>query len=226
MIQGRHMKSSTISTMTRAPLLVALALVAALAGCQTEPLAPITASAYQPDFPELTCAAYGMSGGRDATLTAYRRKQGAPGYIEFRARMEHLIGSGHMYVVFGRLDASGKPVTHQYIGLFPVGGALGMYSAMAVPIKAHLKPRKEDCDGGTLGAYRVALSEAEYQALVGKVQAALAKPPLWHMFAYNCNHFAASLGRVAGLKPADDFLSPTFQYIHSYIRKNGDASAS
>jgi hypothetical protein len=199
-------------------------LAGALAGCQSAALQPAAyvETGYQAEFPQLTCQVNHGMPGSNAQLTASRMAAGAPAYIEFRARMERLIGSGHMYVVFGRLDAAGNPVTHQYIGLFPKGGAIGMYSAMAVPIGADLKPKEEDCHGGTIGAYRVSLTEAQYQELLGKVSGILAKPPLWHMFAYNCNHFAAGLGRVAGLQPAVDFLSPTFQYIHSYIRMNGD----
>jgi hypothetical protein len=210
---------------TRASNTIAVMLAAALAGCQSVPLQPsaYANAGYTAEFPDLTCQAnHGLS-PTDASLTASRMTPGAPAYIEFRARMEKLIGSGHMYVVFGRLDRAGNPVTHQYIGLFPKGGAIGMYTAMAVPIGAELKPRKEDCQGTSIGAYRVSLTEAQYQDLVGKVSGILAKPPLWHMFAYNCNHFAAQLGRVAGLTPAIDFISPTFQYIHSYIRINGDS---
>lgn len=220
MINGRRKWGPPL---LRASKFLTLIVAVALAGCQTSALEQSTASdaGYTVDFPQLTCAAYGMRGS-NAKLTASRATPDAPAYMEFRARREHLIGSGHMYVVFGRLDASGKPVTHQYIGLFPKGGIVGMYTAMAVPISAQLTPRKEDCNGGTIGAYRVSLTEAQYQALLGKVSAALAKPPLWHMLANNCNHFAAGLGRVAGLKPAVDFLSPSFQYIHSYAAINGD----
>jgi len=201
---------------------LAIATTLGLSGCQTTALSTAADAGYPAEFPQLTCAAHGSPGGRDAKLTASRVTPGAPAYIEFRARLEHTIGSGHMYVVFGRLDKAGKAVTHQYIGLFPKGGVVGMYSAMAVPIGAELRPRKEDCDNGTIGAYRVSLTEGQYRKLLRKVSATLADPPLWHMIAYNCNHFAAGLGRVAGLTPALDFLSPTFQYIHSYILINGD----
>ncbi|MBX3579238.1 MAG: hypothetical protein KF723_18715 [Rhizobiaceae bacterium] len=198
-------------------------LALGLAACQsTTALAPASNDAGYPlDIPQLTCADYGTVGGR-AKLIAHRVKPGAAGYIEYRARREQLISSGHMYVVFGRLDPNGNPVTFQYTGLYPTGGAVGMYSAMAVPIKAYVTPREHDCTQGTLAAYRVDLTESEYQALLGKVRAKLAKPPLWHMFGYNCNHYAAELGRVAGLRPAIDFISPTVQYIHSFIAINGD----
>jgi hypothetical protein len=58
--------------------------------------------------------------------------------------------------------------------------------------------------------------------LVGKVQADLANPPMWRMFGYNCNNYAASLGSVAGLIEPANRAQPSFSYIYAYIDANGD----
>ena len=72
----------------------------------------------------------------------------------------------------------------------------------------------------------MSLTADQYQRLLAKVREALAHPPLWHMEAYNCNHFAAGLGTVAGLKPPEESLLPSFAYIHAFIRANGDKEVS
>ncbi|RCW83138.1 hypothetical protein [Phyllobacterium bourgognense] len=71
-------------------------------------------------------------------------------------------------------------------------------------------------------AYRVSLTENQYQQLLGKVQADIANPPMWRMFGYNCNNYAASLGSVAGLVEPANRAQPSFSYIYAYIDANGD----
>ena len=83
---------------------------------------------YAIDFPKLTCTAYGKPQGRADKLTAKRVKPGDPAYMEFRLRAALSVPSGHLYVVFGRLDPDGNPVTRQYMGLFPRGGPIGLYA--------------------------------------------------------------------------------------------------
>jgi hypothetical protein len=131
-----------------------------------------------------------------------------------------------MYDVFGRLDANGRPITRQYIGLFPAGGIIGLYGGAIIPMPGELKPSVRDCTYRPGAAYRVSLTARQYRALLAKVRAALTHPPVWQMEAYNCNHFAVSLGSVAGLKPPANRLLPSFAYIHAFIRANGDRDNS
>jgi hypothetical protein len=212
--------------------LFAVLTAASLAGCQSiasvdGATAPVdasvkTASTAPVEFPQLTCAKFGKPLGGDAKLTASRVRKGDPYYIEFRYRKSYAIISGHMYDVFGRLDKNGNVLTRQYIGLFPSGSVLGLYGGAIVPVPGDLLPSSRDCDYTPGAAYRVSLTADQYQKLLVKVRQALAHPPLWHMEIYNCNHFAAWLGSVAGLKPADAHLLPSFAYIHAFIRANGD----
>lgn len=190
------------------------------------PAAPPARATPVVEFPELTCAKYGRPMGVDAPLTASRVRKGDPYYIEFRYRFSYAIISGHMYDVFGRLDANGNPVTRQYIGLFPEGGILGLYGGAILPMPAELHPSVRDCTYKPGAAYRVSLTAGQYRALLAKVRAALAHPPVWQMEAYNCNHFAAGLGSVAGLKLPANRLLPSFAFIHAFIRANGDKDMS
>jgi hypothetical protein len=125
-------------------------------------------------------------------------------------------------VVFGRLDAKGNPVTRAYTGLFPKGSLAGLYGGAIVPMPADLAPSYADCHFTPNAAYRVSLTESQYQQLLGKVQADIANPPMWRMFGYNCNNYAASLGSVAGLVEPANRAQPSFSYIYAYIDANGD----
>lgn len=204
-----------------------LVLAGSLAACQSTPSTnsgATTALGYAaPEFPKLTCASWGKPQGRSDKLTAERVTPGAPAYMEFRLRAALSVPSGHLYVVFGRLDASGKPVTRQYIGLFPNLGPVGLYAGAVVPMSAQLEPDFNDCAFPASAAYRVSLTEDQYQRLLGKVRGYLANPPKWRMFGFNCNNFAASLGTVAGLREPGNRNQPSFTYIYEYIKVNGDA---
>lgn len=203
-----------------------IVLAAALAGCQSMSMqgsADMAPLGYAVDFPKLTCASWGKPQGRNDKVTASRVKPGDPAYIEFRLRAALSVPSGHLYVVFGRLDANGKPVTRQYIGLFPNLGPVGLYAGAVMPISAQLEPDFNDCTFPATAAYRVSLTEDQYQRLLGKVRATLANPPKWRMFGFNCNNFAASMGTVAGLREPANRNLPSFSYIYEYIKVNGDA---
>ena len=121
---------------------------------------------------------------------------------------------------FGRLDERGRPETRNYIGLYPAGYVLGLYGGAVVPMPANLAPNYADCRFRTQAAYRVSLSEAQYRRLTREVRRVLADPPRWHMAAYNCNHFGASLGAVVGLQAPRHRLLPAFAYIHALIEAN------
>ena len=205
-------------------VIIASTTTIALAACQSIPASTnaIALSAYAPETPQLSCAAYGNPNGAAAKLTANRTKPGDPAYIEFRQRFTPGIPSGHLYVVFGRLDANGNPVTRLYTGLFPKGSIFGLYGGAVIPMSADLTPSYADCHFTPNAAYRVSLTESQYQQLLGKVQADLVNPPTWRMFGYNCNNYAASLGSVAGLVEPANRAQPSFSYIYAYIDANGD----
>jgi hypothetical protein len=206
--------------------ITSLVIAAAIAGCQSTAMEGTAAMAplgYSVDFPKLTCTAWTNPKGRDAKLTAKRVTPGDPAYIEFRLRAALSVPSGHLYVVFGRLDPDGNPVTRQYIGLFPNGGPVGLYAGALLPVSAQLEPDFNDCAFRPSAAYRVSLTEVQYQQLLAKVRATLANPPKWRMFGFNCNNFAASMGEVAGLHEPTDRSQPSFSYIYAYIKANGDA---
>ena len=153
-------------------------------------------------------------------------KAGAPAYIEFRSRLSAAIPSGHMYVVFGRLDANGKPLTHHIVGLYPKGLLLGMYGGAVAWVPAHVEPFGQECTvGAVIDAWRISLSETQYQSVLVRARAKLAKPPLWNMFGFNCNHFASEFGDLIGLRRPSNSALPAFAYLPAYMQANPSRSA-
>lgn len=204
-----------------------VALVAIIASCQATNSddVDVLAAASALDLPELSCAEHGLPNGQPARLTAERKSTGHKAYIEFRQRISPAIPSGHLYVVFGRLDAEGEPLTRQYVGLYPLGYVIGLYGGAIMPMPATVTPNYADCRFSVQAAYRVSLDERQYRRLVSHVREVLADPPQWHMAAYNCNHFGASLGAVVGLRAPENRLLPAFAYIHALIDANEGSNA-
>lgn len=172
-----------------------------------------------PDIPALACG----RNFRDVKLTASDIRPGDTAYIEFRSRLSAVVPSGHMYLVFGRLDVDGVPLTHHIVGLFPKGSVFGIYGGAVAWVPAHIKAHSQECAGlATLNAWRVSMPEDQYQQLLAKANATLAKPPLWNMFGYNCNHFASEFGDILGLKMPSNPSLPAFAYLPAYMKANPD----
>lgn len=204
-----------------------VAFLAVLAACQAQNPddVDVLAATTALDIPELSCSSHGAPNGRPAELTASRVSPRHSAYIEFRQRLSPAIPSGHLYVVFGRLDANGEPLTRHHIGLYPLGSVVGLYGGAIVPMPASLAPSYADCRFDTQAAYRVSLDDRQYRRLLATVREALADPPQWHMAAFNCNHFAASLGAAVGLRAPENWLLPAFAYIHALIDANEGPTA-
>jgi hypothetical protein len=197
--------------------LLSFSAVLALTFCAALPARGFDGKSGPPSFMrELTC----KNGGRAARLSASRIRKGDRAYIEFRTRLLPGSPSGHMYIVFGELDGNSKPLSRYQTGLMPVGSVAGFYGGTLAPVPGKTRPQYLDCYGGTLGAWRVSVSDAQYAAVVRKARAGLAQPPLWSMFKFNCNHFAAGFGDLAGLKRPKNPALPSVSFLPAYIEAN------
>ena len=216
----------------------ALAALAMLAGCTTESTvapvsnanslaaAPADAEAPMPAVKHSTCKSPIRTTRKNA-LVADRVTPGDPYYIEFRLRPSTAIPTGHMYVIYGDLDAQGNPVNQYYSGLFPKGSVAGLYTGMVlpVPIPGELEPSFMDCSVLPAAAYRRSLTAAQYRSMLTLLARYKANPPKWAMLSFNCNHYSASLGEAAGLKAPKGTRSLEFvsaQYFSELVKVNGD----
>ena len=216
----------------------ALAALAMLAGCTTEnAVAPVTTAnslapsadaqdVVMPNIRHSTCSS-GVKVTRKNALVADRVTPGDPYYIEFRMRPSAAIPTGHMFVVYGELDAAGNPVSQYYSGLYPKGSVVGLYTGtvLPVPIPGDIEPSIMDCKVIPAAAYRRSISAAQYRNMLLKLAQYKANPPKWVMLAFNCNHYAASLGVAAGLRAPNGTRSLEFvsaQYFTELVKVNGD----
>lgn len=164
-------------------------------------------------------------------LVAQRIAPGDTHYIEFRVRVTPAIPSGHMHVVYGQLNKDMKPLTFNYVGLLPKGSIFGLYAGIFVPvgISGELQPSVLDCAVKPSSAYRVSIDAVKYKKLLQKIAQLRANPPDWRMLSYNCNHFAADLGEVVGLKSPHGARSRQFLstiYFNQYLEVNGEKTGS
>ena len=164
---------------------------------------------------------------RKNILVAERTVPGDTHYIEFRLRHSPVLPSGHMYVVYGKLDTEGMPQSFNYTGLFPKGSVVGLYTGtiLPIPMSAELEPSILDCNFRPISAYRRSISAAQYDKLLTKVAEYKSNPPKWVMYSFNCNHYAASLGETVGMTSPTGRRSLQFLsiiYFRQFVLANGD----
>jgi hypothetical protein len=178
-----------------------------------------------------TAPAYSAAGCRraagDAAKTIVSMAHGRKGdhaYVEFRQRNSRQLLPGHLYVVFGRLDASGRPLTREVIGLYPDRFLPDAATSSDGWIGAHVMPSSRDCTYEARLAYRVTLSVERYKRVRAKAEALRRHPPRWNLTRYNCHDFAMEFARIAGLRRGGGSVVPSAVWLRSFIRENEQAS--
>ncbi|RWN98791.1 hypothetical protein [Mesorhizobium sp.] len=145
-------------------------------------------------------------------------------FIEFRSRYAYTYG--HSFVIFGRMDKSGKMINAEVAGLAPKSNDPNIY------MLGHLAPVPASTgwtDGDLEIAYRsaswtVPLTEPEYRRVVAYIRKLQAKSPLWHASLYNCNAFVADIASFMGYKTPGIWLIPR-DFITKLRQMNGGPNA-
>lgn len=145
-------------------------------------------------------------------------------FIEFRSRYAYTYG--HSFVIFGRLDRTGKMIDPQVAGLAPKSNDPTIYMLGHVtPVPASTGWTDGDLEDKYMSAnWRVMLSETEYRKVVAKIRKLQASSPLWHAVLYNCNAFVADIARFMGYKTPGIWLKPQ-QFITKLRQMNGGPNA-
>jgi len=147
-----------------------------------------------------------------------------PYYIEFRSR--YALSYGHTYVIFGRLDKSGRVLDREVAGLHPASNSavpyvLGHY----IPVPAETGASDGDLDDRYRSAsWRVTLSEAEYTKVVAFIHDLQKRSHYWQATVYNCNAFVGEIARSMGYKTPGIWLRPQ-QFVTRLREMNGGPNA-
>jgi hypothetical protein len=143
-------------------------------------------------------------------------------YVEFRSRW--LLVYGHTYVVYGRLDNSGKPLDQHFVALYPRGGYLGLTAGtLPIPVPATTLPTSEDSQYDTLVAYRRPITAAQYEKIEQFVYETRSHDNVWNLYTVNCNYFAGEVATLVGLHvpPLSAQLTPLFVKELELLNQNG-----
>jgi hypothetical protein len=153
----------------------------------------------------------GLLASRAALHVEPEEKTAKPYFIEFRAR--NALTYGHASVVFGKLDANGKPPVDskgvldprrvQISGLHPATNDPKQWAKGHVtPVPAETGPSDGDFeDAYVLARFQVNLSEAEFRKVVAIVQRHKSSYAYWYApnYASNCLGYIGSIAKEMGL---------------------------
>jgi hypothetical protein len=137
-----------------------------------------------------------------------------PYFVEFRARDGGVMG--HTYVMYGRLDQSGRVRDAQYAGLYPDGAWEQRLMTLGplVVAPAYVGVDRKDRAMPPTASYRVGLNADEYARLQGTVHRLRQDRPRWHLLFHNCNDFVAQVAQSVGLWTPPGWAKPT-RYVNN-----------
>lgn len=189
---------------SRVSLLILLSL--AITSCQSED---------KPPLPRYVSDYRGYAGSDSKAV-----RKDARYFIEFRSR--YALSYGHTYVIFGRLDKSGRPATQEVAGLAPATNDPAPYVlGHFVPVPAETGASDGDLEEEYRSAsWRVMLTEGEYRKTVAFIRDLKARSRVWQASVYNCNAFVAEIAKSMGYKTPGIWLRPQ-QFITKLREMNG-----
>ena len=139
-----------------------------------------------------------------------------PYFVEFRGR--NAASYGHLYVLYGQVNARNEIIKSDIAGLHPAGDANDCENCSVVNwTVGHVVfvPSEMGASDGDLeekyvtARYRVMLDAAEYKKLTAYIDNMKANPPLWNALWRNCVGFGRDVAQLMGLKvPAFVWLEP------------------
>ena len=147
----------------------------------------------------------GSATSRDSAemLFAEVPRVGGGYFIDFRARPGTYIG--HTYIVYGRIDASGRLVETHYAGLIPFKQP---WRGLFVPIEASVQQYIDDTRRIPNAIYRVRLTAEQYRAVARRVEYLRGQDRVWHAVFLNCNDFANQIAETLGMLHPPSTMPP------------------
>jgi hypothetical protein len=153
-------------------------------------------------------------------------------FVEFRGRSA--ASYGHLYVMYGQVNARGEVIRSQIAGLYPAGDKPDCENcSLANWTIGHVifVPSGTTATDGDLeekyvtARYRVMLDKAQYQKVVAYIQKFQADPPLWNALWRNCVSFGRDIANLLDMKvPAFIWLTPE-DFVNQLREMNGTPAA-
>jgi hypothetical protein len=162
----------------------------------------------------LVMAASGVAAGADrwpdgrvrAAAPTRWQPEPRPYFVDFRSRAGYFFG--HTFIVYGRVDAEGRPRGARYAGIYPRDDELGLIIGMAIPVPASVRGVEGDFEEPATNIYRRRLTAAQYARLEAVVHRVTRSERYWNLLTYNCNDFAVDVAGALNMRTPSSMLLP------------------
>lgn len=161
-------------------------------------------------------------------LAAQHSNVDSPYFVEFRSRAA--ADYGHMYVMYGKLNARGEVTESRIAGLHPAGDTYGCQNcSLSNWMIGHIifVPSETGASNGDLeekyvtSRYRINLDEANYERTVAYITKLQAENPLWNAFWRNCVSFGRDIASFIGLQTPGLILIEPKDFVDELRKMNG-----
>jgi hypothetical protein len=145
-----------------------------------------------------------LAGAIGSAIAAPRPLHGERYFIDFRARPSQYIG--HTYVVYFRVDASGRVIEKHHAGLIPEED---VWKGLVSPIRATIRKYKDDTRLLPTVIYRRELTAAEFHRVDRAVSFLRARQHRWHVIFFDCNDFGIEIAEALGMTRPPSLMPPS-----------------
>lgn len=147
------------------------------------------------------------AGAAESSVPSDRPSPSKRFFVEFRAR--NAASYGHMYVMYGEVNARHEVIRSEVAGFFPAGDSRTCENCSVylwtighvIPVASEIGASDGDLEEQYVTArYRVWIDAAQYQSLVAYMRQRKAHQVLWHAIFYNCVTFGRDVAVFLNLK--------------------------
>ena len=139
-------------------------------------------------------------------------------FVDFRSRPGYLFG--HTFIVYGRLDARGRPHGTRLAGIYPTDGQAGLIVGSLIPVRASVRGVEDDFSERPTNIYRKRLSPAQYAKLERVVGGLKRSEREWDLLFKNCNDFAIAVAKRMDMATPPSWLLP-YYFVSGMRMLNG-----
>ena len=156
----------------------------------------------------LVCAVLALTALAAPALAQARPARLAGYFVDLRSRQGYLFG--HTFIVYGRLDARGRPHNTRLAGIYPTEEQAGLIVGSLVPVRASVRGVEDDFIERPTNVYRKRLTPAQYGRLERVVRGLKRSEREWDLLFKNCNDFAIAVAKGMDMARPPSWLLPYY----------------